>query len=82
MPVLDRIRDRVRRPDCLFAAFPDDGGKVLSPMNGRLFPRPGLHPLESRILMRGCLFRITAVPHPEGTSVSSAEITGRGSTFR
>lgn len=41
MPVLDRIRDRVRRADCLFAAFPDDGGKVLSPMNSRLFPRPG-----------------------------------------
>lgn len=41
MPVNEPIRERVRHRDCLFAAFPDDGGRVLSPLNSMVYPRPG-----------------------------------------
>lgn len=40
MPLLDRIRARVREKDCFIAIFPEDGFSILSPMNDKIFPVP------------------------------------------
>lgn len=41
MPIMDKIRMAAQRPDCLFAAFPDAGGRVYSPMNAQVRPVRG-----------------------------------------
>ena len=41
MPITGKIRERVQHPDCLFAAFPENGGTVLSPLNSMVCPWPG-----------------------------------------
>lgn len=53
MPLIDRIRARVREKDCLIALFPDEGVSVLSPMNDIVFPIPGQGTTGSRAVDEG-----------------------------
>lgn len=41
MTAIDKIRAAAQRPDCLTAMFPDDGGRVYSPLNHGVIPVPG-----------------------------------------
>lgn len=41
MAVIDRIRKAARRKDCIAGIFPDDGGRVYSPLTARYHPLGG-----------------------------------------
>jgi len=55
MPLTDKIRERIQHPDCLYAAFPEYGGTVLSPMNSMVYPRPGTAYVDVRDVDEGLI---------------------------